>query len=55
MVVHSRDDEEVGVAHKVKSPEKQPQFSQTTMWQYWLGPNKLSDPPKMLLKLAMEF
>ena len=24
---HSRDDQEVGVAHKVKSPESQPQFS----------------------------
>jgi len=31
IVVHSRDDEEVGVAHKVKSPENQPQFSHTTM------------------------
>jgi len=32
-----RDDEEVGVAHEVKSCENQPQFSQTTMGQYWLG------------------
>ena len=40
IVVHSRDDEEVGVAHKVKSPENQPQFSQTTMGQYWLGKTK---------------
>jgi len=39
-VVHSRDDEEVGVAHKVKSLEKQPQFSQMTMGQYWLGKTK---------------
>ena len=31
IVVHSRDDKEVGVAHEVKSPENQPQFSQTTM------------------------
>ena len=31
IVVHSRDDKEVGVAHGVKSPENQPQFSQTTM------------------------
>jgi len=36
-VVHSRDDQEVGVAHGVKSPENQPQFSQMTMGQYWLG------------------
>ena len=28
----------VGVAHRVKSPKNQPQFSQTTMGQYWLGP-----------------
>jgi len=39
-VVHSRDDKEVGVAHKVKSPENQPQFSQTTIRQYWLGKTK---------------
>ena len=39
-MVHSRDDKEVGVAYEVKSPEKQPQFSQTMMWQYWLGKTK---------------
>jgi len=39
-VVHSRDDEEIGVAHQVKSPKNQPQFSQTTMGQYWLGKSK---------------
>ena len=33
-MVHSRDDEEVGMAHEVKTPE---QFSQTMMRQYWLG------------------
>jgi len=53
-VVHSRDDEEVGMAHKVKSSENQPQFSQTTRGTIGqavkLGPNKLSDRPKMLLK-----
>ena len=27
------DHEKVGVAHDVKSPKNQPQFSQTTMWQ----------------------
>ena len=26
-MVHSRDDEEVGVSHEIKSPENQPQFS----------------------------
>ena len=40
IMVHSRDDQEVGVAHKVKSPENQPHFSQTTMGQYWLGETK---------------
>jgi len=42
-VVHSRDDEEVGVAREVKSPENQPQISQMAMGQYWLSPKKLSD------------
>jgi len=37
---HSRDDKEVGVAHKVKPPENQPQFSQMTTGQYWLGKTK---------------
>ena len=32
-----RDDEEVGVAHEVKSPENQPQFSQMMMGQYSIG------------------
>ena len=36
-VVHSRDDQEVGMAHKAKSPENQPQLSQMMMGQYWLG------------------
>ena len=27
IVIHSTDDEEVDVAHKVKSPENQPKFS----------------------------
>jgi len=39
-VAHSRDDKEVGMAHEVKSPEDQPLFSQTMMWQYWLGKRK---------------
>jgi len=37
---HSRDDQEEGVAHKVISPENQPQLSQTMMGQYWLGKAK---------------
>jgi len=53
-VVHSRDNQKVGVTHKVKSPENQPQFSQQmTIGQYWLGktkPKKTSDQPKMLSK-----
>ena len=44
-MVHSRDDQEVGVAHEVKSPENQPQFSQMTKGQYWLGKIK----PKQVL------
>jgi len=39
-VAHSRDKQEVGVAHEVKSSENQPQYSQTTMGQYWLGRTK---------------
>jgi len=35
-MVHSRNDQEIGVAHKEKSPENQPRFSQTMMEQYWL-------------------
>ena len=45
-MVHSRDDEEVGVANEVKSPENQPQFSQTTIGQYCLDPKR---------KVVMEF
>ena len=37
---HSKDDQEVGAAHEVKSPKNQPQFSQTMMGQYWLGKTK---------------
>ena len=40
IVVHSRNDEEVRVAHKVKSPENQPQFIQMRTWQYRLGKTK---------------
>ena len=30
----------VGVAHEIKSPKNQPQFSLTTTRQYWLGETK---------------
>jgi len=36
LVVHSRDDKGVGMAHEIKPPKNQPQFSQMTMEQYWL-------------------
>jgi len=39
-VVHSRDDQGVGVAHEVKLPENQPKFSQMMMGQYWFGKTK---------------
>jgi len=47
-VVHSRDDEEVGMANEVKSSENQPQVSQMTMGQYWLGKTK----PKQAFRLT---
>jgi len=47
-VVHSRDNKEVGIAHEAKSPENQPQFSQTTMGPYWLGKTK----PKEAFRLT---
>jgi len=49
-MVHSRDDKEVGVAHEVKSPENQPEFSETTMGQVKVSPNKLSDRSEVLSK-----
>jgi len=33
-VIHSKDEEELGVAHEVKSPENQLQFSQAMMEQH---------------------
>jgi len=47
-VVRIRDDQEVGMAHKVKLPNNQPQFSQRTMGQYWLGKIK----PKQAFRLT---
>ena len=40
IVVHNRDAQEVDVAHEVKLPENQPQFSQMMMGQYCLGITK---------------
>jgi len=55
-VVQSRDDKEVGMAHELKSPKNQPQFSQTTMGQYWLGKTKSSQINlKCFQKVATEF
>ena len=42
---HSRDNQEVGISHKVLSPENQPQ---TAMGQYWLGKTK----PKQTFRLT---
>jgi len=47
-VVHSRDDQEVGVVQKVKPPKNEPQFSQMMMEQYWLGKTK----PKQAFRLT---
>jgi len=46
-VVHSRDNQEVGVAHEAKSPENYPNFPKTIMGQYWLGKTK----PKQAFRL----
>jgi len=35
-----QDDQEVSMAHEIKSPENRPQYSQMTMGQYWLGKTK---------------
>ena len=52
-MVHSRNDEEVGMAHEVKSSENQPQISQKTMGLYWLGNFQIN--PKCFQEVAMEF
>jgi len=58
-VIHSRDDQEVGVVHEVISPENQPQLSQTMMGQYWLGKTKPKQvfrlDPKCFQNVATEF
>ena len=58
IVVHSRDNQEVGVAHEVKSPKNKPQFFQMTMGQYWLGktkPKQAQIDHKYFQKVAMKF
>ena len=40
IVLYSRNHKRVGVAHEIISPKNQPQFSQMTMRQYWLGKTK---------------
>jgi len=42
------------VAHEVKSPENQPQFSKTMMEQYWLDKTKPKKASKMLSKSCHE-
>ena len=46
-VAYSRDHKAVGMAQEIKSPKKQPQFSLTTMRQYWLCKIK----PKQAVRL----
>jgi len=47
------------MAHKVKSAKHQPQISQTTMGQFWLGKTKPKKAfrltPKFFQKVATEF
>ena len=50
IVMYSRDHKGVGMAHKTSSPKNQPQFTLTTMRQYWLGktkPKQALDGPEM--------
>ena len=49
IVLYSRDHKGVGVTHKKTSPKKPASTFLTTMRQYWLSPNKLSDRPEMQL------
>jgi len=56
------DDKGVRMAHKIKTPKNQPQISQTTMGQHWLGIVKLSPnkffsqiDPKFFQKVATDF
>jgi len=44
------------VAYKIKPPKNQPQFSQTTMGQYWLDKTKPKQAFRLKFqKVAMEF
>ena len=53
-MVYNKDDQDVGMTHKVKLAKNQPQFSKTTMVysidKVKLSLNKFSDRAKMLLK-----
>ena len=49
IVVHSRDHEGVGMAHKITSTKNQSKFSMT-MEQYWLGKTK----PKQAFRLTVK-
>ena len=46
-MVHGRDDQEVGMAHEVKSTENQPHM---TMGQHWLGKTKPKQAFRLLSK-----
>ena len=47
IVLYSKEHKGVGVAHKITSPKKQPQFPLMTMRQHWLGKTK----PKQAFRL----
>jgi len=55
IVVYSRDNELVGMAHKVKSPKNQLRFSQTTMGHFLLGKTELQIDLKHLQKVAIQY
>ena len=58
IVLYSRDHKRVGVVHEITSPKKQPQFSLTTMRQYWLGktnPKQAFRSTRNLQQVATEF
>ena len=49
--LHSRGDTVVAMM----LPENQSQFSQTMLWQYWLGKASFQINPECFQKVAMEF
>jgi len=54
IVVHSRDNKELGMAYETTAPENQLLFSQMTMGQYWIGKTKPWHQFEMLSKAATE-